>query len=78
MSASVCCAIINSSSVGMTQTETPLSALEMRDPPDVFAGSSSFTPKEPSLPHNAARSGAEFSPPPPADPRCPAAPACHH
>ena len=38
------CAFINSSSLGMTPTYRPLSAVARRGPPDVFAGSSSFTP----------------------------------
>ena len=60
----MCWAIISSSLVGMTQTDTPLSEAEMRGPPDVFAYLSSFTPSHASLAHNAARTGAECSPMP--------------
>jgi hypothetical protein len=51
-SANVCCAIISSSSVGMTHTETRLSAVEMRGPLESFACPSSFTPSHASLAHS--------------------------
>lgn len=44
MSASVCCAITSSSSVGMTQTDTSLLRVEMGGPPVASACSSGFTP----------------------------------
>ena len=64
MSDSVCCAIISSSLVGMTQTETGLSEVEIRGPPTTFAGSSSLTPSQASLAHSAARTRTECSPMP--------------
>jgi hypothetical protein len=46
----------------MTRTDTPLSVPEMREPPNVFACASSFTPGDESLAHSAGRIGAECPP----------------
>ena len=54
MSASVCCAIISCSFVGMTETDTALSVVEMHRPLGALAHSSSFLPRDVSLQHNAA------------------------
>ena len=58
----MCCAIISSSLVGMTQTDTLLSVAEIRGPPDAFADLSSFTPSHARLSQSAARTSGEFSP----------------
>jgi hypothetical protein len=45
--------------VGMTHTDTSLSAEEMRGRPEALACRSSFMPSQPGFRHSAARTGAE-------------------
>ena len=60
MSASMCCAIINSLLTRMSHTGAMLSAVELRRLPKILASSSSFTPVGIRLWDKAVRSGVEF------------------